>query len=421
MKYHQRMFQAAGVVLAAGLIGAVGYFATCSMLIRGGPEFAKYVSWCWSAIIGTMVVFTLLAIWKQMRGVFLVPIILLNGLFVGYVVWDDHARAPRPDFGPTVAEEDPAYTAYCWYVEKDARCRLAEIPPEIAQLPLEPTDLAKMFEFVVQHREAYELAWEKDEIGRAWVAQMNASKVSGLFPFMKDSKSGLLSFAPIRDSTRACWGKAMLLLNDGNPNEAVRILLPRLRANYQLQKRGALLVTEMIAVVCLKGTYQRLVLIAQNSRLSNEVRKELIVCLQEATPTEEAIEKAFMGEQLFAWLSFNEDDSIGTLLVEYANRPDHPSLPNIPILRELLYQRNRTGREVIDFYRWVGEAAQQSRGKTVESLQEQFTRHIGPHRLANPYGYYLKQMSIDAFAKILIHFWVLEDQRIVLLTELEKP
>ena len=73
-----------------------------------------------------------------------------------------------------------------------------------------------------------------------------------------------------------------------------------------MERGGAQLISEMIAVVCIRGTFDQLELLTDSGKLSPEVRTEIVVALKEAPLPGLIIRNAFLGEQAFARLSHEE-------------------------------------------------------------------------------------------------------------------
>ncbi len=86
---------------------------------------------------------------------------------------------------------------------------------------------------------------------------------------------------------------------DHQGDEAAELLLPLVKANYNLQRGGNLLVTQMIAVVLLRHTYEQLDRLVGTGSLSPETRSKVKNVLSEAPSMELVFHHAFMGEIVF--------------------------------------------------------------------------------------------------------------------------
>ena len=419
-----RGVHAIAVILAAiALWGSLFYIAgTISLLVENAENA---VLWIFRLLPWMIVGASIWAVWKRATYKILLPTLALCGGFTLYLYWDDWTRPPASEFGPVIPNESPSHTAYRWLLKDDPLNRLSEAEGK-PELPPFPAEVSEWNSFVLKHRDAFEKAWAEDSLGRSWVDAMAAHAPEGVFP--PQGTDGVWpSFSVIRRHCMARWGKTQLLLAEGKNDEAVRLLLPLLQASYHLQQGGNALVTEMIAIVCLRGTYTRLEHLLDISALSATSRAEIVDILKKAPSIQLCIKNAFMGEHYVARSSADLMKSGTTELrknLESVVMSDD-SIQSAIILDQpfwylLFFNPNRSEREYGDFLDEVCQLVQQRKLASTDPAFQQLEVEIDAWSLKNPLGRKLKTMALSPFKKIFVIFWETEDRRLALLQRLQQ-
>jgi hypothetical protein len=218
---------------------------------------------------------------------------------------------------------------------------------------------------------------------------------------------------------------AQLLLANGKSDEAAQLLIPVLRAYYHVHQAGTNLVTQMIAVVCLKGTYNQLDSILEKNKVSQATKAEIASILREAPPVAVGIGNAFTGERYFFR---TEMDRLRTDVTEVLKSlkqtgQSDTSLQAIPfvdyrLVLSFLFNPNRAEKEYDDFLTETCLLGQNRRLDSSDIAEKAFEEKLSLRRLKNPVGRSLSSMAAPAFDKVLENFWKVEDQRVTLLQRL---
>jgi hypothetical protein len=411
------------VILAAMALSASLFYiaGTVSLWVENAEDT---VSWIFLLLPWVLGVAAVGAIWKKLSYKAVLPVFGLCGGFVLYLFWDDWSRPPAPEFGPVIHGDSPSYTAYRWLLKDDPHSRLNEAEGK-KDLPPFPAEADQWNTFVTQHRDAFERAWAEDALGRSWVEAMAANSPEGLFP--PQGTDGVWpSFMVIRRHCMARWGKSQLLLVEGENEEAVRLLLPLLRASYHLQRGGNALVTEMIAIVCLRGTYSRLEHMLKTSALSATSKTEIVRVLEEAPPIQLCIKNAFKGEHYVARSSADlmnhGTTELRKNLTSLALSDD--SIQSTAVLDGrflylLFFNPNRSEREYSDFLNEVCQLVQDRKLDTTDPALQRLESNMTSWHPKNQLGRKLMTMAMPAFKKIFVIFWETEDRRLALLQRLQ--
>lgn len=339
------------------------------------------------------------------------------GLF--YFAWDDRERPPAPVLGTIIDENNPGYLTYRWMLKNDPKSRIEDMSPELEGLPRFPAKPEDWPGFLAEHRQQFESAWEKDTLGQTWIEIIGAMKTDAYFP-PSTPASPILAFTPLRHSVQTRWAKAGLLSLDGNHDAAVLTLLPLLSASHQLQRSAPTMLGQMIAIVFIKGTQERLRLIVETGKLSPQTQAELLTALDSAPPPSLAFRNMFLGERLFARATFeNVHDAMNQSVTMITHSSGMASPP--AWLHPLIYNPNRTEREYADLLSAYQEMASLRETEKTAKTDKSVGEEMGGWNLKNPVGRALQSMAIPAFAKITDQTWIAEDQRSMLVQQLRTP
>jgi len=420
MRFLQRGLHALSVIVAVTLGGLVLFFVLGSVALRV-EDYDSEVKWATIALGVILLTLIVWGVWKKVSYRMTLPVIGLCGGFVLYLVWDDAERPAPPDIGPVTPTDSKSYEAYRWFVKGDLHSRLAEQAKELAELPKFPNDHAQWPEFFAKHRAAFTQAWEKDALGRAWIDAMAQNAPEGVYPPVKKTEGPMLAFTPYRQSASARWGYVQVLVIDKRYDDAARLLVPFLRANFHLQRGGAILVTEMIAVVGLRGSYDQLEILVGTGKLSPEVRSEVAVALKEAPPIQLSLHNAFLGEQAFARIGYDElkknySDAAGFVL-----SVEKSKIPTNRFLWRLFFNPKRSEKLHVESLRETRELAELRLLGTDDKRAKAFEANISKKPIKNIVGQIMQQSTMAAYAKVTDVWWQTEDRRLALLKRLEAP
>jgi hypothetical protein len=385
----------------------------------------KIVPWICLALPWLMLFGAVWGIWKHLSYLISVPLLGLSVAFLGYLALDDSKRPPAPVIGAIVPADSKSYATYQRFLKGHPYNRSIEATKPIA-LPLFPSDIKEWTSFAVQNRALLEAAWLEDALGQEWIDEMAANKPEGLYP-PPSMKDPCLDFLKIRRTSQLRWSKFHLCLIDGETDEAAQLLVSLVRASYNLQSAGTNLVSQMIPVVLLKGTYQRLELIADVPSLSSQTRKDILAALTEAPSIKLAFTNAFLGEQIIARESMDSmrgnPQSAFDELVNMAQVFDDKrdvQLFQKNVFRHFLFNPNRTEREYADYLTESCELLQNKHWDRSEKIAAAFEAKVTSWQLKNPVGRLFGAMALPAFQKIAKNFWQAEDQRVALINRLQQ-
>lgn len=355
-----------------------------------------------------------LIIWRRVSYRLLLPVLgpIVCGL--GYLAWDDFNRSPAPEVGAVIAADDTGYQVYRWMLKGDPHSRLAELSPELERLPRFPAQPAGWPAFLTEHREQFESAWAQDTLGRSWIETLATKNTSAIFP-PGTPESPILAFTPLRNSVQLRWAHAGLLALDDREDEAAQVLLTLLRATHQLKRSGMNMLTQMIAIVFLKGTQERLRLLAETGKLSETTRAELLSVLENAPPISLTFKNMFQGEQIFARATF--ENTVG--MMKQSMPPGMFGVSFDPAaLHPLIYNPKRTEREYAQMLDAQRSAAMQRTMSEQTARAQKADEEMKTWHFKNPVGRSLQAMALPAFAKVSEQVWLAEDQRLALIQQL---
>ncbi|HEX2853728.1 MAG TPA: hypothetical protein VHO24_10860 [Opitutaceae bacterium] len=421
MRFLPRCVHAVIVLATVALAGALIAFAIGSAGLRLSSEHQTAVEWSARALPWIMGVLCVWGVWKKVGYRWLFPVLGLSAGFVTYLVYDNAARPVPPEIGRVTPADSKSYAAYRWFLRGDPQSRLSEQPTPPVEIPYIPSDRKEWPAFYATHRDIFTTGWESDALGRAWVDEMAQNAPEGIYPPQKRNAPVLL-FSRIRQSAKLRWGRAQVLTLDGRTDDAVNLLLPFLRANYHLQTAGSSLVTQMIALVCVQGTYDQLEVLADSGRLSPAMRSLIATALTDAPLPPVIFHNAFVSEQLQSIDEFELMDRKPPVeTIQFLMAGKSSQLPTNKFLWRLFHNPRRSAWEFNGFLREVGRLAEVRRLDPPEAEGREFERSINQHRLKNPIAQMFRQATLPAFGLTAKNVWRTEDRRKALVQRLTAP
>jgi hypothetical protein len=366
---------------------------------------------------GLMLLGSVWAAWKRVSLKVTLPVFGLASLFLLYLRWDDASPPPPATLPPVVSADSKSYQAYRWLLKDIPESRLRELPKSLPELPAFPAKREEWMAFVRQHRAQFDAAWNADLLGREWFDAMAANEPQGIFPH-GGADTPMLNFATVKRTAVIHWAHAQILQQEGKSDEAAAVLLKVLQSSYHLQRAGTLLVTQMIASVLVKGTYERLELLVSEGTPTAAAKVRVAAVLRQAPPVPQNIALAFLGEDLFmrsalARMKGNYGEAIKTVASS-----DNSRFSANRVIGQFLFNPNLTEREHAAFLAETSRLAQE-RKLSSQVAETRFEALVNTKRLKNPVGHLFAVMSLPAFAKVSESFWSTEDLRRTLLPRFE--
>lgn len=378
------------------------------------------MEWSALALPWILVALCIWGIWKKVSYRWLFPILGLSAGPVAYLAYDGGERPAPPEIGKVVSADSKSYEAYRWFLKGDPLNRLPQAPAALQEIPPFPADSDDWSDFFGKHRDIFIAGWKQDALGREWTDVMAANVPDGIFP-PQGHEGPSMAFSIFRRSAQLRWGYAQVLVLDNRPDDAVQLLLPFLRANYHLQRGGSSLMTEMIALVCVRTTYEHLETLAYAGRLSPALRSEIAATLREAPLPPAIFKNAFLGEEIVFRSAHDSAKGDWHTVIETIASLEGSTLAGNKFLWPLFFNPHQSEREYSEFLRETCRLAELRQLESVEGLGQEFREHIEKWRIKNPLGQLLMQMSAPAFGKVTQGVWQAEDRRKALLQTLEAP
>jgi hypothetical protein len=354
--------------------------------------------------------------WRRVSYRWMLPAMIVILVGLGYFAYDDPGRPAAPVLGPLIAGDDPGYLTYRWMLKDVPDSRIDQLHSDLKSLPRFPAKPEEWAVFLAQNRPQIESAWDNDTLGRTWIETVAEMKTGAYFSSGK-SDSPLLAFSPLRFSVQTRWAKAGLLSLDGNHDEGALTLLPILGASHQLQRSAATLVEQMVAVVFIKGTQERLRLIVETGKLSPETRTRALETLESAPPLSLVFKNMFVGEQLYARGTFEKvgaamDENV-TMLARESKLGATPGW-----LHPLIFNPHRTEREYGEILNACQTTATRRATTKAPKTDRGIDEEMSAWSLKNPVGRALHSLALPAFSKVIENTWIAEDQRMALIRKL---
>jgi hypothetical protein len=431
MKPWQRVLHGVAAAAFAFLAGLVVFAVAVAFLLR-----AKGYNFPASSVPGTIledalnsvsigqvattvfalqVIAAMLCIWKRTSYVVILPGLILCGGMVAYLVHDDPQRPLLPDLGPVASTDSEGYKTYCWMVKDSPYSRVDKVQIEPWAGVLFEKKKEKWREYATANQEAIEQAWKNDQIGRDWIDALNQHPPAGI---IWSGEGKALGFSALRAIDRHRLNYAICLAAEGHGDEAIRLLIPFIRASFTLQRSGVALLDEMIPVVFLNASYEVAGFILDNGKVSETAKKELATALQDPPPMELILHNAIMGEALPLRDTI---DSFGKSLVilhgDFTHEDaahENPSFTRF--LPGLIYNPHLTERHCLEYYQEYFALLKVRDSEKIKRLDKLEETELHRFTLKNPAGSMLEEMIIPVFEGKL--FWKADEARLALLKRL---
>jgi len=429
MKIFQRVLH--GLVVTAFGAGLYALVRITSFLVflrhfyqtmQVGPDavqevlgWAKYFTWGYWIFAIILLGLGVYAVVKKLNWRILLSGLLIVSGGILYLRWD--GEAPLQDrLAPRTTTADAGFRVALWLVKDSEFSRLGEkgiLPVSAAELRL-PAERKDWPEHVRKHREEIMLAWEQDVLVREWTDAINATPPVGVWP--QEGSDPMLSFQPIRASVCVRAARAYALALDGQRDEAACSLLPMISAWYHIQQTGPNPVNEMIANVALKQAYSVLEEILKLGSLSAETRTSLGAVLRQAPEVRLVFRNLFLGE--YYSMARAVDTGLEGGLQEMLKQDKQNGNWMDLIGPNLIGSANQTKRQLM---KHLEQSSQLASTRQLEQLSEIGKAQSSFWQIKNPAGISLLDMAKVNYAKVADNIWKVEDQRVALLQQLEKP
>lgn len=330
-----------------------------------------------------------------------------------YLRWDGD-EPPRPDLGPRVTEADRGYQIVMWMSQDSPHSRLAEggvlDDAEIKTLRL-PPETGEWPAHLRAHRGEIMRAWEQDRLGREWIDAINGCPPAGVWT--QGMKSPMIKFAPVRLSMFVRTARAYGLALDGKRDEAIESLLPMISAWHHFQRMGPALMNQMIAQVMLKQCYRVAGEVLRMGEVGREIKMKFAIVLRQA-PVEAVFRNALLGE--YDWLADSVDKGLAAAgqkqQAQVEQHWTHWIAPNV------VSSANQTKRELL---RTLERPCELAVRRDMTGLEKLGKKPMPKWYLKNPVGMMLVNMATLAYTKVVAQIWEIDDLRLDLLKQLEKP
>lgn len=406
-----RRLRAPTVGLSAIALGLVGLYLVALLALY---ELAP--SWLIDSLNLAVPVLLLtgagVAIWKDLSPRVPLAVLLGCGGFLLYLAWDNPAPPPEIVLAPLIPHDSKNYEAYRWLEKSGPGSRVNNQPADRMWRAVWPISPEGRRAAVVADQSRWRDTWERDIVGREWYAALAGNEPEGVYP-NDGPATPALRLQHVRHATQCHWARAILLQHDGDPDEAARLLLLVVRANYNLQRAGTTLGTQFLATMNLKGTYEQLALLLDSGKPSPDARDLIALVLRRAPPVRRGIDLAFLGEELTAVAPAGEVR--GEPYAAITSVMPHDAFPvSHRFLGPFLLNRHRAVHEHLAFLRESRRLAQERHWDGTDRV-ELFRRRLQQRSLKNPVGRRLATHSFPALDAAVKYSWSNDDTRLALL------
>jgi hypothetical protein len=422
MNWTQRILHGLAVGVTATTLGLLAMVVMFALALSQADEQRAWVDAAmW--VTGTLLLAGgVLAIWKVVSWKVLGPVLLVCAGTLLWLAKDSPERNRFIEVTTVASKESKSYEVLMWMGGESPHSRVKERKTafsEAESLKL-PADEKTWSDFVAENRGKIAEAWEKDVVGREWIAALMQFPPSGVF---RDGvKDPLLSFQATRSVFEHRFMQALALSLEGKAGEGVSILADSIRALRHIQKGAGTLVGQMIAHVLVKRSGLVVTVMLDNCSLSAAQRSDLATALGELIPGSEILRQAFEGERYFAHTSYSvmaTEPEFGVLVGEFSESAKY--VVSSRLIRPFIFNPKRGEREYTQFIETVTELSCARKEAELAAfcasgLGGQSTTKF---RLKNPLIPQLAVSAGSAFTKVTTHFWAGEDQRLALIARLE--
>jgi hypothetical protein len=359
-----------------------------------------------------------ICIWKRTRYAIILPGLILCGGMVAYLIHDDPQRPPLPDLGPVAPSDSEGYKTYCWMAKNSPYSRSKGV--QIEPLPkggLFDQKKEKWRAYAMANREAIEQAWKNDQVGRDWIDALNQHPPSGV---IWDGPDGRFDFQAVRAISNYRLSYAVCLAAEGHGDEAIRLLIPFIRASFFLQRSGVSMVNELIPTGFLNISYEIAGFILDDGKLSDDSRKELAAVLSNSPPTELILRNAILGDILPRRDSIDFlGKSFGILHFDFTHEDATYENSSITrFLQRLIFNPHLTERRCSDDYQEYFALLKARDFGKVKMLDESERIKARRFVLKNPVGRMLETNVVSGIGIYVKFFWKADDDRAALLKRL---
>jgi hypothetical protein len=337
----------------------------------------------------------------------------------GFLIWDAPSL-PIADLGPRVDDSDIGYRTVMWMAEKSPYSRLQEpgvINAEDLQTWAVSVVKGDWPTLVPTKREQIVKAWEADQLGKQWIDAVNKTPPKGVWP--QGINSPIISYKPVRATCYIHTMYAYLLAIDGRYDEAMAALLPMIQAMQSIERTNGNIVHEMIANVVTKTGYSAAAEIMKRGTLSAGTRVKFREVLNAAPTPQQNIRHAFLGEHEFLRGCMDAVEGKYAPLAAHQEGMDRW----IDLIMKnggkwILFNRNRTERMGLTALTQISTLAE---ARDLEGLKRWEPDWDKAHSFRNPAGRMVIAVWMPGFSKLVPQIWEVDDMRLDLLKQLEKP
>jgi hypothetical protein len=414
MKPWQRVLHGVAMTVFVFLAGLVAFAVAVAVPL----EFpAEHPGCAWGFLAAFQIAVCAIGIWKRTSYVIILPGLVLCGGMVAYLMHDDPQWPTLPDLGPVASTDSENYKIYCWMVKDSPYSRLNEVPLEPSSSKrFSDEKKEKWRDFIATNRETIVRNWESDRIGRDWIDALNQHPSSGVI------LGPSLNFSAVRAMANHRLAYVVWLATEGHGDEAMRLLIPFIRANYALQRSGTPLLNQMIPGVVSGRSYDVAAFLLDEGKLGDDSKKALAMALREAPSIEQVLRQGLLGETF----EFHDviERAAGTLGLPfhdgvYDSVPVQSGL--VRFLQSTIYNPRQTERPCLEYYEELFTWAKARDFDKIEIITSEF-EHTQMLRwaLKNPVGRMLR-CTILEYDKAIKRLWEIEDARLALLKRLGAP
>lgn len=361
-----------------------------------------------------------LLIWRRLRYAIILPAMILCWSAIAYLGYDLPQRPSMPDIGPVTSPNAKSYKLFCWMVKDSPLSRLSELyeqktgPDAFISQPPE-----RCRNWLISNRERILFTWDKDVVGREWIAALSHEPDSGVI--LSEFDGPTLGFQATRAIFDHQLAYAAWLASENRGDEAAQVLVPLLRAANALQRSAAGPIPANIAGVFLKVCYKTSHFVVDSSTPGPTAKKELLKVLIETPPIGTTIRNCVVGDFASIRAALERGLRSPRLLISENTR----TAGGLPRLAEYFGNRivnpNLTEQTLKDFLQQCSELAQKRQFESLRTFIDDFQhRQCAWYRIKNSAGNATLASIVDpGVTKAYENLWGNEDARLALLKRLE--
>lgn len=321
---------------------------------------------------------------------------------VAFLGIDESHRAAVPEIGIVAAPDSAEHQIYMRLVKGASGSAAPGIrKPDNPRDQLIAKKPGEWRQFTTANRERIRAEWAEDLVGRSWLEALAELPTDARIAHHPSITEPLLDFQTVRTLASHRLAYALLLADEGRPNEAAAHLNTLLRASYSLERIGPSTVDVAIACVLLKNAYPAIDQLLDAGTLSDTSRANLLKTTQNAPSYESIIRHS-------AWSEVQN-------VVGLTEATHHWLLRWLRVCHP-----NRTRNRTIAFHQALQRYALAHEWDKVAAVcrqQDQDTRGI--RAIRNSYGNRIIHELSGGPNGILKKLWESESTRLTLLERLE--